>query len=218
MNLCTCNGGMHEVNKQELRNMLWSGGRPSAATSVRHRQSVRQRPPAGHLSAAAGRPSVDGHWSSVRRWLLASRPLAADVKSSKLPSIERVWCARLVVCLQADMRMRTHVNYILHICNQHTYLLTQLKWQRLPQAQLQSVFDAIFLAHILYASPACRGYLNAANNDSLQQLFVKAQRWKIVSDNYNVPKLFENCDMALFISSLNVNRSLCHLYPNKWRT
>ena len=39
-------------------------------------------------------------------------------------------------------------------------LLAQLKGQGLPQMQLQSVFDAIILARVQYASPAWRGYLN----------------------------------------------------------
>ena len=38
---------------------------------------------------------------------------------SELPSIERILCAKLLrVCMQADIGMRKHVDYILHICNQ----------------------------------------------------------------------------------------------------
>ena len=107
--------------------------------------------------------------------------------------------------------------HILHTCNQRTYLLTQLKRQGLSQTQLQSVFDAIILARILYASPAWRGCLNAVDRNSLQQLFVKARRWQIVSDNYDVSQLFVNCDIALFKSSLNVNHCLRHLYPDNRR-
>ena len=44
---------------------------------------------------------------------------------SELPGIKRVLCAKLLsVWLQADMGMRKHVDYNLHICNQRTYLLT----------------------------------------------------------------------------------------------
>ena len=87
------------------------------------------------------------------------RPNARNVLfPSELPGIERVLCAKLLgVWLQADMNTRKHVDYILHICNQRTYLLTQLKRQGLPQTQLQCVFDAIILAGILYTSPAWRG-------------------------------------------------------------
>ena len=43
---------------------------------------------------------------------------------SELPGIERVLCANLSgVWLQADMGMKKHVEYIVHICNQRTYLL-----------------------------------------------------------------------------------------------
>ena len=71
---------------------------------------------------------------------------------SEFAGIERVLCAKLLgVWLQADMGMRKHIDYILHICNQRTYLLTQLKRQGLPEMQLQSVFDAIILARVLYA-------------------------------------------------------------------
>ena len=154
------------------------------------------------------------------------RPNARNVLfSSELPGIERVLCARLLgVWLQADMGMRKHVDCILHIRNQ----CTQLKRQGLPQTQLQRVFDAIILARVPYASPAWRGwarvlytspawqgYLSAANIDILQQLFIKAKRWQIVTDKYDVFQLFDKGDMALFKSSLNVNHWLHHLYPDK---
>ena len=68
---------------------------------------------------------------------------------------------------------------------------------------------------MLYASTALRGYLSATNIDRLQQLFIRAKRWQIVTDKYNVSQLFDKYDMALFKSSLNVNHCLRHLYPDK---
>ena len=52
--------------------------------------------------------------------------------------------------------------------------------------QLQSVIDAIILGRVLYESPVWRGYLSAANIDCLQQLFIEAKRWKIVTERYDV--------------------------------
>ena len=47
---------------------------------------------------------------------------------SELPGLERILCAKLLgVWLQHDLGMRKHIDYVLHICNQCTYLLTQLK-------------------------------------------------------------------------------------------
>ena len=116
--------------------------------------------------------------------IMFHRPNARNVLyPSELPGIGRVLCAKLLgVWLHPNMDMMKHVDYILHICNQRTYLLTQLKRQGLPQTQLQSVTDAIILARVLYASPARRGYLRAANIDSLQHLFIKAKRWQFVTD------------------------------------
>ena len=37
-------------------------------------------------------------------------------------------------------------------------------------AQLQSVFNAIVLSHVLYSAPAWRGYLSAGEMTSLHQL------------------------------------------------
>ena len=67
------------------------------------------------------------------------------------------------------------------LCNQRTYLITQLKRQRLLQEQLQNVFDAIFVSRLLYAKPAWRGYLSSAEIDSLQSVWNKAKRWKLIS-------------------------------------
>ena len=145
------------------------------------------------------------------------RPNARNVLfPSVLPGIERVLCAQLLgVWLQVDMGMRKHVAYILHIGNQRKYLLTQLKSQGGPPTQLQNMFDAIILVRVLYASPAWRGYLSAANIDSLQQLFIKTKQWQIVTDKYDVAQLFDKGEMALFKSSLNANHCLRHLYPDK---
>ena len=91
-----------------------------------------------------------------------------------MPGIERV--KLLGVWLQNDISMIKHVDYKMHIGNQRSYLLTQLKRQSLPMAQLQSVFDAFILSRVLYAAPAWRGYLSAGEMVSLQQLFAKTKR------------------------------------------
>ena len=118
----------------------------------------------------------------------------------------------LGVWLQACMGMKKHVEYNVHICNQHTYLLTQLKRQGLPPAQLQNVFHTIitYSIRVLYALPAWRGYMNAYDIYSLQQLFLKAKLWQLKTTNYDVTKLFENCDVVLFKSSIKINNCLRH--------
>ena len=101
------------------------------------------------------------------------------------------------------------------MCNQRTYLLTQLKRQRLPLTQQQSVVDAIILYRVLYSAPDWRGYLSAAETECLQQLFVKYKRWNIISSAYDDDSIFDNCDQTIFRSSLYSKRRLHHLFPGK---
>ena len=76
------------------------------------------------------------HWPNARNYL----------PPAELPGIERVMFAKMLgVWLQNDLGFRTHIDYIMHICNQHIYLLTQLKRQVLPIADMQKVFNAIIL-------------------------------------------------------------------------
>ena len=108
------------------------------------------------------------------------RPNARNVLLPfELPGIERVLCAKLLgVWLQADMGMKKYVEYIVHFCNERTYLLTQLKWHRLPPVPLQIVFDTIILVRVLYALPAWRGYMHLILI-ACSSCLLKAQRWQL---------------------------------------
>ena len=103
----------------------------------------------------------------------------------------------------------------MHICNQRAYLLTQLKRQGLPLAQLQQVFDSIILSRVLYAAPALRGYLSSTDINCLQQFLDKAKRWNITACNYSIDELLNKCEIAMFKSSLKVDHCLNHIYVPK---
>ena len=107
------------------------------------------------------------------------------------------------------------VDYVTHICNQRLYLLNQIKKQGLPKAELLSVFEAIVLTRILYASPAWSGYASANNIDSLQTVLIKAKRWKIVDKDYQLVDLFQDCDRTLFSAAQSSKHSLNHLFQVK---
>ena len=96
----------------------------------------------------------------------------------------------LGVWLQDDLGFRKRIDYIMHICNQRTYLLTQFNRQELPIAQIQIVFSAIILARVLYADPVWRGYLTSSEINCLQHFLDKAKRWNITASSYNIEKLF----------------------------
>ena len=135
-----------------------------------------------------------------------------------MPVVDRVICAKLLgVWLQEYLGMKEHVNNIMLLCNQLTYLFTQLKRQGLPQEQLQNVFNAIIVSRLLYAPPAWRCYLSFARIDCLQGVLYKAKRWNLICHEYNVVDLLDKCDRTLFKSSVCINHSLNHLFPDKRR-
>ena len=76
-------------------------------------------------------------------------------------------------------------------------------------------YTIINLTRALYAALAWREYLNSAESKCLQQLFDKAKRWNITSNNYDIESMFADCDITLFKSSLNQNHCLNHKYPSK---
>ena len=73
------------------------------------------------------------------------------------PGLDHRLCAKLLgIWLQNDLSMKKHLDYVMHLCNQYSYLLTQLTRLGLPLKQLQCIFDAIILSRVLYAAPAWR--------------------------------------------------------------
>ena len=79
--------------------------------------------------------------------LVFHRPNARNyLPTVTLPVIERVICAKLLGgWLQEDLVMKEHVNNLMLLCNQRTYLITQLKRQGLPQEICK-----MYLMQILY--------------------------------------------------------------------
>ena len=121
------------------------------------------------------------------------RPNARNyLPPAELPGIERVMFAKLQgVWLQDDLGFRKHIDYVMHICNQHTYLLAQLNRRGLPIAQMQKVFGAIILARVLYPAPTWRGYLTSSEINCLQHFLDKAKRWNITTSSYNIEELYD---------------------------
>ena len=138
---------------------------------------------------------IQDEFNSITKWVagnkLTIRTHISQVKPQKLHSTNRnQWYQKSISCkvarvwLHDDMSFTQHVDYITHICNQRLYLLNQLKKQSLPRAELQSVFVAIVMSRLLYASPAWNEYATASNIESLKKVLIKAKRWKIVDKDY----------------------------------
>ena len=74
--------------------------------------------------------------------------------------------------------MKEHVNNLMVLCNQRTYLITQLKQQGLPQEQLQTVFMQS-LYRVYLCSTCVTRLFKLAEIDCLQSVLDKAKRLEI---------------------------------------
>ena len=148
------------------------------------------------------------------------RPIPRNfIPPAEIDGIERVLFAKLLgVMLQPDLGAGKHCDYILRICNQLLYLLSQLKKQGLPQVQLQNVYESIVISRIMYAAPAWSGYVQSVDVNSLEKMLIKAKRWQIVTRDYDIEHMFEDCDRSLFRAARNMYHCLCHLFTIKKQT
>ena len=74
--------------------------------------------------------------------------------------IEQLDCCKLLgVIFQHNLKMDSHVQYIMSQCAQRMYLLKLLRQQVMPPGQLSVVGHSIIVSRILYALPAWGGFL-----------------------------------------------------------
>ena len=78
-----------------------------------------------------------------------------------LQAIEKIKETKLLGVIFSDsFHFDSHVNYILKICSQRSYLMRKLRDQGLSANQLNIVFDAIILSRITYGVCAWSGLLS----------------------------------------------------------
>ena len=84
--------------------------------------------------------------------IVFQRPNARNyLPPAELSGIERVMFAKMLgVWLQDDIGFRKHIDYVMHICNQRTYLLTQLKSKDYRLFKCKKCLSNYFSSSILY--------------------------------------------------------------------
>ena len=77
-----------------------------------------------------------------------------------LQAIERIKDTKLLGVVFSDLfHFDVHVNYILKICSQRSYIVRKLRQQGLTANQLNIAFDAIIISRITYGVCAWSGFL-----------------------------------------------------------
>jgi hypothetical protein len=84
-----------------------------------------------------------------------------DLHLPSLLGIEIVNEAKLLgVIFTNNFHFDSHINYLLKVCSQRSYLIRTLRDQGLSRKQLNIVFDAIILSRIMYASQSWSGFIS----------------------------------------------------------
>jgi len=92
-----------------------------------------------------------------------SRPRAQDFHMPPMiDDIEQLNCCKLLgVIFQHNLKMDSHVLYIMSQCAQRMYLLKLLRQQGMPPGHLSVVARSIIVSRILDVLPAWGGFLSA---------------------------------------------------------
>ena len=118
-------------------------------------------------------------------------------------------------CICSDKsEIKSEILYISwkHQIIRYTNAMFKTVWRSPQFRQKSQQILKYYIRKHLYVRQYWKGYIVL---EGLKSTWRIRQRWQLITTNNDVTKLFENCDVALFKSSINVNHCLRHLYPEK---
>lgn len=107
----------------------------------------------------------------------------------------------------------SHVNYILKICSQRSYLMRKLRDQGLTINQLNIVFDAIILSRITYGVCAWSGFLSSELIGRIDAFLRRMYRYGYCQRLLTFQEISDKCDSTLFKVMLNSYSCIHQLLP-----
>ena len=109
----------------------------------------------------------------------------------------------LDVLFQDNLKMDSHVQYILSQCAQRMYLLKLLQHQGMPLNKLRVVYSLI-VSGIRYALPAWGGFVSVELCCKIDAMFKRLNRYGYTTDYLTFSDLLDKADSDLFC---NMRRS-----------
>lgn len=134
----------------------------------------------------------------------------------EIPSLERVHQIKILgVTVTNSLSFSVHVHNIISSSSQLLYALRVLRTQGMCNSVLQTVFRAVVLSRLLYASSAWNGFLSARDRQKIEAFILKCTRAGYCSaDLQDLEVLFTGSDTQLFTQILrNPLHVLHHLLP-----
>jgi hypothetical protein len=119
----------------------------------------------------------------------------------------------LGVIFSESFHFDSHVNYILKICSQRSYLMRKLRDQGLTANQLNIVFDAIILSRIMYGVSAWSGFLSVELIGRIDAFFKRMFKYGFCKRLITFREISGNYDSTLFKLMLKSHSCIHQLLP-----
>jgi len=113
----------------------------------------------------------------------------------------------------ANLRMDSHVQYMLSQCAQRMYLIKLLQHKGMPQRQLSGVSYSIVVSRILYALPAWGGFLSAELIGRINAFFRRVKRFGYIDTVFTVDELLSQSEYDLFVKPSTPGHSTSFASP-----
>ena len=131
-----------------------------------------------------------------------------------ITGVERVCEAKLLgVIFKDNLKIDSHVSYVLRICSQRLYLLKQLRDQGLSSKQLDIVFQSIIIMRIAYAAPAWSSFVSKEQEGKIDAFLRRSFRLGFSQQIFTFRQIAEKADHTLFTSVTNPTHCLHQLLP-----
>ena len=121
----------------------------------------------------------------------------------------------LGVTLSSNLSMSAHISALCTASSSALFALQTLRRLGMTTPQISTVCRATLVAKLSYCSPAWRGFLSKADNDRLEAVMRRAQKWGLyASTGSTLAAVMDSSDRQLFNTVLtNPNHVLHKLLP-----
>jgi hypothetical protein len=102
--------------------------------------------------------------------IIIQRPKIRTILPNLLQDIERVSQIKLLgVTITSNLKWQDHINALLAVCKQRCYILSVLRQYGVCKDRLHTIFNAIIMSKIMYASCAWSGHITQQDADRIKQ-------------------------------------------------
>jgi len=121
-----------------------------------------------------------------------------------VPGYERVeFIKALGITIIRKFSISAHVTELLTNCARILFALRTLKQHGLPPEAVHTVFQAIMMAKINYASPAWWGFSSADDRGRLEAFYRRCARFGYCNNNTTIASMCDEADKRLFSKIIN---------------